>query len=114
MKTLFLFLTLLLFSNCTIIDRKVDLYSNHIDVEKNQKIETEKFGPVVKKDFCNRVIIIIPLSNKNQFDVIDDLIAENSEYNALANFNVKSDFISLFPFYGQACHRIEGQLVKLK
>lgn len=113
MKFIILVLALLFLTCCTIFDRNIDIYSNQLRLEKDSKFESNTTGPIVEKNHCDRIILFIPLSSKNIFEVADDLIIEHSEYNGLMNMNIKSDMFSLLPIYASFCHTIKGQLVKI-
>jgi len=110
---LLLFLTIIYFSSCTVLNQRFNIYSGGDLKLDGKSISVKKTGVKVKKEFCNHIPLIIPLSSKNQFNVMDDLIAESEGFNALANGKVESTFLNIPILYMRICHRVEGVPVLL-
>ncbi len=112
-KYLFLFVSLVSITSCTLMSHKFNLYSGGDIKLDGKSAKVEKVGTRVEKEFCNHIPLIIPLSNKNQFNVMDDLIAENEGFNALANGKVETTFLNIPILYMKICHKVEGTPVFL-
>lgn len=101
-------------SSCTILTHNMRVYSGtDADIKSVGFESTKKSSPKTFKH-CNHVVFLIPLSNKNQFEVLDDFIASNEGHNALANVTVESDFLQIPLLYYRFCHRIHGTPIQLE
>ena len=107
-KHFLLFFMIFNFSSCAILSQRFNIYSGGSLKIDGISASVKKTGAKVKKEFCNHIPFIIPLSNKNQFDVMDDLITESKGFNALANGKVESTFLNIPIIYMRICHKVEG------
>jgi len=113
MKVTFI-LSLLILGSCTILDKKIGLYSPKLSLSAEKNLITTKSGEKIQAKICNKMYFIIPTSNKNQFDAFEELLIKNSPYNALVEAKVKTTFFYFPLIYLQVCHEVSGNPILLE
>jgi hypothetical protein len=113
MKDLVKISLILTLTSCSILNKDIGLYSSQLDLKQAKSIKSGDIGESVKLEHCNRMYFIFPTSQKSQFDIIDDLIAQDKKYNSLVDVNVETTMFMIPPLYSSICHYVKGKRINI-